>query len=145
MSKSSPTIPYAIIVPCDTIRISLIVVASNDIEVTAADILNAYVTNPVQEMVRTIIGSEFGSDTGKKDIIVRSLYVLKSEGESFLNYLYYCIKYHSYKLCLADPKLWYKAEVQHDGHENYAYILCYVGDILIISYDAMGFTTWLDK
>ena len=117
----------------------------NGIEAKAADILNAYVTTPVQDKVWKILGPKFEEGSGKKDIIVRSLYVLKSEGESFLNYLYYCIKYHSYKLCLADPKLWYKAEVQHDGHENYAYILCYVGDILIISYDAMGFTTWLDK
>ena len=51
-----------------------------------------------------------------------------------------------YKPSLADPDLWYKAEVRpDDGHEYYSYILLYVDDCLAIHHDATGVLKELDK
>ena len=39
--------------------------------------MNAYVTAPCSEKIWTVLGKEFGTDQGKKYIIVRALYGLK--------------------------------------------------------------------
>ena len=50
-----------------------------------------------------------------------------------------------YKSCLADPDLWYRAQVDGRGREYYSYILCYVDDILVIHHDAMPVLSMIDK
>ena len=48
-----------------------------------------------------------------------------------------------YTSCKADPDLWYKAETRPDDNfKHYAYILCYVDNILVIHHNPM---TILDK
>jgi hypothetical protein len=43
-----------------------------------------------------------------------------------------------YTSCKADPDLWYKAETRPtDNFRYYAYILCYVDDILCMHHDPM--------
>ena len=44
--------------------------ALNDLEVKVGDVINAYITTPITEKVWTVLGSEFGSDSGKFNIIV---------------------------------------------------------------------------
>ena len=45
--------------------------------------------------------------------------------------------------CKADPDLWYKAKTRPDNNfKYYAYILCYVDNILVMPHDPM---TILDK
>ena len=58
-------------------------------------------------------GTEFGPNAGKRAIIVRALYGLKSAG-SFRNHLADCMRTLGYKSCLADPDLWYKPMVRPD-------------------------------
>ncbi len=44
-----------------------------------------------------------------------------------------------YTSCKADPVLWYKAETRPaDSFEYYAYILCYVDDILCVHHNPMS-------
>ena len=44
-----------------------------------------------------------------------------------------------YISCKAEPDLWYKAKTQlEDNYRYYAYILCYVDDILVIHHDSMS-------
>ncbi len=51
-----------------------------------------------------------------------------------------------YTLCKADPDLWYKAEIRPQDNEwYYAYILCYVDDILCMHHDAMSVLDRIDK
>ena len=88
-----PAITYSSVVARDTVRIALTLAALNDLEVKVADILNAYVTAPVQEKIWTVLGPEFGNDAGKKALIVRSLYGLKSSGASFRNHLADCMRH----------------------------------------------------
>ena len=51
-----------------------------------------------------------------------------------------------YTSCKADPDLWFKAETRPDDSVlYYAYILCYVDDILCIHHDALSVLTEIDK
>jgi len=50
-----------------------------------------------------------------------------------------------YTPCLEDPDLWMKAEIREDGFEYYAYVLCYVDDVLSISHNAEEVLNRLDK
>ena len=64
------TITYASVVSRESVCIALLLAALNDVEVKTADIENAYITAPCSENIWTVLGPEFGSDTGKKAIIV---------------------------------------------------------------------------
>jgi hypothetical protein len=87
----APTImTYASIVSCETIRIALTIAALNDLEVKAADILNAYISAPIKEKVWCALGPKFGPDAGKSAILVRALYGLKSTGAAFHAHLADC-------------------------------------------------------
>ncbi len=101
--------------------------------------MNAYITAPVKEKVWTVLGPEFGHDAGKSAIIVHALYGLKSAGAAFQAHLASLICQMGYTSCKADPDLWLKAVTRpNDNVHYYAYILCYVDDILCIHNDPMS-------
>ena len=78
-----------------------------------------------------MLGPEFGQDCGKKALVVRALYGLKSAGAAFRNHLADCMDFLKFKPCLADPDLWYKAEVNPVNNQKYySYVLLYVDDVL---------------
>jgi hypothetical protein len=78
--KAPATITYPSVVSHETVRLALTIASLNDLEVKVGDVLNAYITTPVKEKVWTVIGPEFGHDSGKSAIIVQALYRLKSAG-----------------------------------------------------------------
>jgi hypothetical protein len=119
--------------------IALMLAALNDLQVKVGDVLNAYITAPVKEKVWTMLGPEFGQDAGKSAIIVRALYGLKSAGAAFCAHLASFMCQMGYTSCKADPDLWLKAKTRPDDNVRYyAYILCYVDNILCIHHDAMA-------
>eukprot|EP00934_Nitzschia_sp_Nitz4_P001810 Nitzschia sp. Nitz4//scaffold191_size41780//52//5493//NITZ4_007461-RA/size41780-processed-gene-0.69-mRNA-1//1//CDS//3329540163//1810//frame0 len=129
---------YASVVSRESVRIALTLAALNDLQVVASDIQNAYLTAPTTERIWTILGPEWGREAGRKAIIVRALYGLKSSGASFRNHLADCMRSLGYHGCLADPDVWIKEETrEEDGHQYYAYVLLYVDDCLAIHHDAM--------
>jgi hypothetical protein len=109
-TEAPATITYASVVSRETVRIALMLAALNDLQVKAGDVLNAYITTPVKEKVWTILGPEFGNDSGKSAIIVRALYGLTSAGASFRAHLASFMRQMGYTSCKADPNLWFKAE-----------------------------------
>jgi hypothetical protein len=116
----------------------LTIAALKDLQVKAGGIQNAYLTAPVTEKIWTRLGKEFGTDCGKKVVIVPALYGLKSAGASFRNHLADHIKEMGYQFCKADPDLCLKAETRSDdGFKYYSYVLCYVDDVLCIHHVAM--------
>jgi hypothetical protein len=143
----APTImTYASVVSRETVRIALTIAALNDLEVKAADILNAYISAPIKEKVWCALGPEFGPDAGKSANIVRTLYGLKSAGAAFHAHLADCMQHLGYTSCPADPDLWYKEVKQPvTGVLYYYYILIYVDDILCIHHEAMPVLDKLDK
>jgi hypothetical protein len=145
MTETPATLTYSSIVSCESVRITLTLAALNDLEVKTADIENAYLTAPVSEKVWTVLGPEFGSDAGKKAILVRSLYGLKSAGSIFRNHLADCLRHLGWKSGLADPDLWLKEEVRPShGYKYYAYCLLYIDDACMIHHDAEAALSELD-
>jgi hypothetical protein len=57
----------------------------NDVDVNKADIENAYLTATLAEKIVTALCPEFGDDAGKRALIVRDLYGLKSAVADFRN------------------------------------------------------------
>ena len=99
-------ITYASVVSSETVRIVPTLAALNDLEVKVAGTYNAYITSPVTEKIWTVLRKEFGQDAGKRAIIVRSLYGLKSAGAAFCNHLADCTKHLRYTTCCVDPDIW---------------------------------------
>ena len=135
---TSATMTYASVVSRESVRIALTLAALNDLEVKTADIENAYLTAPIGEKIWCTLGPEFGEDAGKRAIIVRALYGLKSAGASFRNHLADCMSHLGWESCKADHDVWLKPEVRKDdGHQYYAYCLLYVDDILMVHHDGV--------
>ncbi len=91
------------------------------------------------EFPTKVLGPEFGIDAGKSAIIVRALYGLKIAGAAFRAHLASFMRQMGYTSCNADPDLWYKAETRlADNFRYYAYILCYVDNILCVHHNLMS-------
>ncbi len=102
--------------------------------------------NGVKEKVWTILGPEFGLDSGKSAITVCALYGLKSAGAAFRAHLASFMPQMGYTSCKADPDLWLKAVTRpEDNVRYYAYILCYVDNILCIHHDPMSVMNEINK
>ena len=146
MTEAPATLTYASVVSRESVRIALTLAVLNDLEVKTADIMNAYLTAPVTEKVWTVLGPEFGADAGKKALVIRALYGLKSTGAAFRNHLADCMRMLGYTSCLADQDVWLRAEVRpSDGHKYYSYMLLYVDDTLCIHHDAESTIRRIDK
>ena len=81
--------------------------------------------------------SIFGSDAGKKMIIVRALYGLKSSGAAFRSLLAETLADLGYTPSYADPDVWMKPAVKPNGFKYWEYILCYVDDIIYVNFDPL--------
>ncbi len=86
LTKALVTITYASVVSHETVRLALTFASLNDLEVKVGIVLNAYITAPVKKKVWTILGPEFGLDSGKSAMIVPALYG-KSAGAAFQAHL----------------------------------------------------------
>ena len=91
MTEAPATMTYASVVARDTVRIALLLAALNDLDVKVGDVLNAYIIAPVTEKIWTVLGPKFGNDAGKRAVIVRALYGLKSAGAAFRAHLATCM------------------------------------------------------
>ena len=108
MTEVPTILTYASVVLRESVRIALTLAALNDLEVKISDIQNAYLTTSVTEQIWIILGPEFGADAGKKVIVTRALYGIKSAGAAFRNHLADCMEFLGYKSCLVDQDIWYK-------------------------------------
>jgi hypothetical protein len=127
---------YASVVSRESVRVSLALAALNDLDVKMDDIENAYLTAPITEKVWTVLGPEFGDGSGKRALIVRSLYGLKYAGAAFRNHLAECMKHLGWHPCRDDRDIRMKAEIcPDDGVLYWSYILIYVDDILCVHHD----------
>ena len=70
MTTSPSSITYSSVVSRDRVRISLTIAALNGLSILGCDIQNAYLTAPCREKIWTTAGPEFGSESGKKMLVV---------------------------------------------------------------------------
>jgi hypothetical protein len=111
------TMTYASVVSRESVRVALNLADLNDLndlDVKMADIENAYLTAPLTEKVWTVLGPEFGDDAGKRALIARALYGLKSSGAAFRNHLAEFMENLGWNPYRADRDLWMKAETRPD-------------------------------
>jgi hypothetical protein len=93
-----------------------------------------------------VLGPEFGDDAGKRALIVRALYGLKSAGAAFRNHLDECMRHLGCHPCCADMELWMKAETSpDDGVLYWDYIFIYVDKILYVNHDPGSLLENLDE
>ena len=83
---------YSSVVGRETVRIALTIAALKNLQVKAGDVMNANVTSPCSKKIWNVLGKVFGSDQGKKAIIVRTLYGLNSSGAAFHAHLEDCMR-----------------------------------------------------
>ena len=67
MTKAPDAVIYTIVVSCETFCISITIAVLNDLQVKFGDVLNAYITALVMELIWTTLGTEFGDDQGKTE------------------------------------------------------------------------------
>ena len=88
------------------------------------------------EKIYTICGPEFDPDLqGRRAVIVRALYGLRSSGKVFQNHLSAGIKELGWISRKADPDVYYQSATRPDGVIYYKYLLTYVDDLLCISHE----------
>ncbi len=107
--------PTASIVLRETVCIALTIAALNVLKVMAADNMNAYIAAPNKEKIWTLLSPESGNDKGRKAIVVRALYGLKSASAAFRIYQADCMRQLGYESNKADPDLWMKVCTQDTG------------------------------
>jgi hypothetical protein len=82
---------YAGVVSQESVRIALTYAALNELDVTAANMRNAYLQAPSSHKHYITCRPEFGLENqGKKALITRALYGGKSAGKDFRNHLRAC-------------------------------------------------------
>jgi hypothetical protein len=105
---------YANVVLRESVIIAFYLAALNDLDVKMAYIENAYLTAPITDKIWTVFDPEFGDDSGKRALIVRALYGLKSTSAAFRNHLTECMKHLVWNPCHSDQDLWTRAETWPD-------------------------------
>ena len=111
MTETPATMTCASIVSLETVCLALVIAAFNYLGIKCRDVMNAYITPPIEENVWTTLGPEFFNDAGNRALLVHALYGLKSSGAAFCSQLGHFMQGLGYEPCLADPDLWTKAEV----------------------------------
>ena len=126
---------YLSVASRESVRIGFLLAALNGLEIMSCDIGNAYLNAPNRERVHVTLGKEiFGKEhEGKRAVIVRALYGLKSAGASWRATFASTIRNElGYTPCVADPDMWMKPMIREDGSKYYAYLIVYVDDVLSI-------------
>ena len=134
--ESPSTLTYTSVVSRDSVMIILLVAALNSLNIMACDIQNAYLMADCRKKIWTVAGPEFGSEKGMPMIIRKALYGLKSSGAAFQAHLAETLYDISYRQSKVAPDIWLRPAVKPNSQTYYEYILCYVDDILSVSFDA---------
>ena len=138
LNKEVPRhLTYSSVVSKESVRMCFMLAALNELDVLAGDIGNAYLNAKPREKCHVIITDEllFGAAAvGKKAVIVRALYGMKSSGAAWRDMISSYLKREmNFEMCLADNDIWYKESTKENGEKYYSYICIYVDDILICS------------
>jgi hypothetical protein len=131
---------YSGVVSMEAVRLGFILARMNGLQVCAGDVGNAFLYGKTREKVFVIAGEEFGKDAGKRMVIDRSLYGLKSSSARFHEHLSIRLRQMGYKPSKADPDLWYKKVGEH-----YEYVARFVDDVISFSKDPMTIMKDLEK
>jgi Reverse transcriptase (RNA-dependent DNA polymerase) len=147
MTDPPASITYASVVSQESVRIAFLITALNDLDVLSADIGNAYLNARAREKIYVICGPEFGDQNiGRKAIIVRALYGLKSSGAAWRACLAEVLRDQlGFQPCRANNDVWFRPAQRPDGTRYYEYVLVYTDNILCLSCDPKSILCQLDQ
>ena len=128
------------VVSMEAVRLGFILARLNGLMVCAGDVGNAFLYGKTREKVYVIAGEEFGVHKGKRMIIDRSLYGLRSSAARFHEHLSEKLRKMGFRPSKADPDLWFR---KHGTH--YEYIARFVDDVIAFSKDPMAIMKELEK
>ena len=129
-TKTPAAMTYSSVVSRESVRISLMIAALNDLDVLAFDIQNSYLMVDCIERVYVVAGPEFGSEDGNNMMVKKAFYGLKISGAAFRAFLADTLDAMGYWMSYADPDLWLQPAVNLGGFKYYEYILFYVDDTI---------------
>ena len=102
-------------------------------DVTAADIQNAYLQAPSSEKHFIIYRHKFGLEhVGKMAIIRQALYGGKMAGRDFWIHLRSFMNFLGFKSRQGKPEVWMREAVKSDVTQYLEYVLLYVDNCLVI-------------
>jgi Reverse transcriptase (RNA-dependent DNA polymerase) len=128
------------VVSMEAVRLGFILARMNGLLVCAGDVGNAFLYGKTKEKVFVIAGEEFGANKGKRMIVDRSLYGLRSSAARFHEHLSVKLRKMGFRPSKADPDLWYRKVGDH-----YEYIARFVDDVIAFSKDPMSIMKELEK
>jgi hypothetical protein len=124
---------YASVVSRESVRLAFLIAALNGLDILAGDVQNAYLNAETKEKVYMIAGKEFGVNQGKRVLIVRALYGLKSSGAQWRSHMAQTLRDLGFESSKADPDVWFRPAKKANGQEYYEYALVYTDDLLLLS------------
>ena len=135
----SPEVPrediFSGVVSMEAVRLGFLMAKLNGLKVCAGDVGNAFLHGKTREKLFIVAGPEFGPElAGKRLIIDKSLYGLKSSAARYHEHLSETLRKMGFRPSKADADLWMKK--CSDGH--YEYIARYVDDVIAFSKDPMA-------
>ena len=132
---------YSGVVSLEGVHMGFILAQMNNLLVCAGDVGNAFLYGKTREKVYVIAGPEFGPKCeGKRMIIDKSLYGLKTSSARFHEHLSEKLKKMGYTPSKAYPDLWMKKVDDH-----YEYIARYVDDVISFSKNPISIMDELRK
>ena len=112
MTALPSTITYSSVVSRESVRIALTISSLNGLSSLGCDMHNTYLIEPCCENIWTSAGPEFGLERGKKMLVVRALYELKTSGAAFTAFLEEALYNLGYKSSVADPDVWLRPDIK---------------------------------
>ena len=132
---------YSGVAGMETVRLGFILARLNGLHVCAGDVGNAFLYGLTREKVVITAGKEFPEELqGKRLIVVKALYGLKSSSARFHENLSAKLKKMGYRPTKVDFDLWYKKVGNH-----YEFIARYVDDVMVFSKNPMDVMDELKK
>ena len=133
---------YSSVVSMEAMRLGFMLAKLNGLVACAGDVGNAFLYGTTREKVYIVAGPEFGPKLeGKRLIIDKSLYGLKTSGARFHEHLSTQLQKLDFKPTKADPDLWMRKHL--DGY--YEYIAWFVDDVIAFSKDPLKIMKELEK
>lgn len=103
MTKASATVTYGNIISHMAVHIALHVTVLNNIDLSATDVLSAYITARCHEKLGKLLGESFLIIVAGEAIIVKKLYGLKSSDATSRAHLVEFLCKMGQGLCPSDP------------------------------------------
>ena len=95
---------YSSVVSKDSVRIILMIVALNNLDILAADVQNVYLNALIKEKVYMMAGLKFGpSQVSLPVLIIHALYGLKLSGAWWHNHMAKTLREANFECSKADP------------------------------------------